>query len=105
MNETFDAARLTLLLSELRLPATKQIWASFARAVGQGRLAGGPVSKPSSYFPAQNSALLALCREPKLTRLVHRRTGPPGCVSDPLLLGSDPLDSLILLVYLNHVYG
>ena len=30
MNETFDAARLTLLLSELRLPATKQIWASFA---------------------------------------------------------------------------
>ena len=30
MNENFDAARLTLLLSELRLPATKQIWASFA---------------------------------------------------------------------------
>lgn len=30
MNETFDAARLTLLLSELRLPATKQTWASFA---------------------------------------------------------------------------
>lgn len=30
MNETFDAARLTLLLSELRLPATKQLWASFA---------------------------------------------------------------------------
>jgi hypothetical protein len=31
MNENFDAARLTLLLSELRLPATKQIWASFAQ--------------------------------------------------------------------------
>ena len=30
MNENFDAARLTLLLSELRLPATKQIWPSFA---------------------------------------------------------------------------
>ena len=30
MNENFDAARLTLLLSELRLPATKQIWAAFA---------------------------------------------------------------------------
>jgi len=30
MNENFDAARLTLLLSELRLPATKQIWARFA---------------------------------------------------------------------------
>ena len=30
MNENFDAARLTLLLTELRLPATKQIWASFA---------------------------------------------------------------------------
>ena len=30
MNENFDAARLTLLLSELRLPATRQIWASFA---------------------------------------------------------------------------
>ena len=40
MNENFDAARLTLLLSELRLPATKQIWASFAGssfAVGQLR--------------------------------------------------------------------
>ena len=58
-----------------------------------------------SYFPAQNSALLALCREPRLTRLVHRRTSLPGCVNDPLLLGSDPLDSLILLVYLNHIYG
>lgn len=30
MNENFDAARLSLLLSELRLPATKQIWAAFA---------------------------------------------------------------------------
>ncbi len=30
MNENFDAARLTLLLNELRLPATKQIWAAFA---------------------------------------------------------------------------
>ena len=30
MNENFDAARLTLLLSELRLPATKQVWAAFA---------------------------------------------------------------------------
>ena len=30
MNENFDAARLTMLLSELRLPATKQIWAAFA---------------------------------------------------------------------------
>ena len=30
MNENFDAARLTLLLSELRLPATKQIWPAFA---------------------------------------------------------------------------
>jgi len=30
MNETFDASRLTLLLSELRLPATKQIWPAFA---------------------------------------------------------------------------
>ena len=30
MNENFDAARLTLLLSELRLPATKQMWPVFA---------------------------------------------------------------------------
>lgn len=30
MNENFDAARLTLLLSQLRLPATKQIWSAFA---------------------------------------------------------------------------
>lgn len=30
MNETFDATRLTLLLSELRLPATKQMWTTFA---------------------------------------------------------------------------
>jgi hypothetical protein len=30
MNENFDASRLTLLLSELRLPATKQIWPAFA---------------------------------------------------------------------------
>ena len=30
MNENFDAARLTLLLSELRLPATKQMWPAFA---------------------------------------------------------------------------
>ena len=30
MNETFDATRLTLLLTELRLPATKQMWSSFA---------------------------------------------------------------------------
>jgi len=30
MNENFDAARLTLLLSELRLPATRQMWPVFA---------------------------------------------------------------------------
>ena len=30
MNETLDATRLTLLLTELRLPATKQMWTSFA---------------------------------------------------------------------------
>ena len=30
MNENFDASRLTLLLSELRLPATKQMWPVFA---------------------------------------------------------------------------
>ncbi len=30
MNETFDATRLTLLLTELRLPATKQMWSAFA---------------------------------------------------------------------------
>ncbi len=30
MNENFDAARLTSLLTELRLPATKQIWSTFA---------------------------------------------------------------------------
>jgi DNA replication protein DnaC len=30
MNENFDAARLTLLLSELRLPATKKMWPVFA---------------------------------------------------------------------------
>ena len=30
MNEAFDATRLTLLLNELRLPATKQTWAAFA---------------------------------------------------------------------------
>ncbi len=44
MNENFDAARLTLLLSELRLPATKQIWAQLRRAVGQGGLAGCQVA-------------------------------------------------------------
>lgn len=30
MSETLDATRLTLLLTELRLPATKQMWTSFA---------------------------------------------------------------------------
>lgn len=30
MSETLDANRLTLLLTELRLPATKQMWTSFA---------------------------------------------------------------------------
>ena len=30
MNENFDATRLTLLLTELRLPATKQMWSTFA---------------------------------------------------------------------------
>ncbi len=30
MNENFDATRLTLLLTELRLPATKQMWSNFA---------------------------------------------------------------------------
>ena len=30
MNENFDATRLTLLLNELRLPATKQMWSTFA---------------------------------------------------------------------------
>jgi hypothetical protein len=30
MNDNFDAARLTLLLSELRLPATRQMWPVFA---------------------------------------------------------------------------
>ena len=30
MNNDFDATRLTLLLSDLRLPATKQIWPTFA---------------------------------------------------------------------------
>jgi DNA replication protein DnaC len=30
MTETLDATRLTLLLSELRLPATKQMWTTFA---------------------------------------------------------------------------
>ena len=30
MDENFDATRLTLLLAELRLPATKQMWSAFA---------------------------------------------------------------------------
>lgn len=30
MNENFNVKRLTLLLNELRLPATKQVWAAFA---------------------------------------------------------------------------
>ena len=30
MNENFDATRLTLLLTELRLPATKQMWSTLA---------------------------------------------------------------------------
>ena len=30
MSQTIDAARLTLLLNDLRLPAIKQGWAAFA---------------------------------------------------------------------------
>jgi hypothetical protein len=35
-----DAARIELLLTELRLPAVKLIWASLCRSGRQGRLAG-----------------------------------------------------------------
>ena len=35
-----DAARIELLLSELRLPAIKLTWAKLAEQIRQGRLAG-----------------------------------------------------------------
>jgi DNA replication protein DnaC len=35
MNETLDTTRLTLLLNELRLPAVKQVWATFAERADQ----------------------------------------------------------------------
>ena len=42
-NNTIDAARVELLLSELRLPGIKLMWAELAAASGQGRLAGRPL--------------------------------------------------------------
>ena len=36
-----DAARIELLLADLRLPAIKLMWAKLAEQIRQGRLAGG----------------------------------------------------------------
>ena len=42
-SNTIDAARVELLLSELRLPAIKLMWAALACACGQGALACCPL--------------------------------------------------------------
>ena len=44
MTNTVDAARVELLLSELRLPTFKLMWAKLAEQSRQGRLAGSPAS-------------------------------------------------------------
>ena len=64
MSENFDAARLTLLLSELRLPATKQIWAAFAEQ--SDKRAGQPhdCSPPSPRTPRPPGPGTARWRSP-----------------------------------------
>jgi len=39
--DPIDAARIELLLTELRLPAIKLMWNKFAEQSDKGRLAGG----------------------------------------------------------------
>ena len=45
-HEHIDAARLTLLLNDLRLPAIKQIWPEIRRAGRQGEAGPPPASSP-----------------------------------------------------------
>ena len=59
MNENFDATRLTLLLNELRLPATKQMWSTFAE---QSDKEGWPAAR-----------LLTVLAENELTERNRRR--------------------------------
>lgn len=61
MNETFDATRLTLLLTELRLPATKQMWSAFA---AQSDKEGWPAAR-----------LLTVLAENELVRISASGTG------------------------------